>query len=246
MATDTVLVVDADERQARQVCAWLEGVGYATLSTGDGREGLRLFFQLRPDLALIDVIAKGMDGLELCRRIREVSDAPVIFLSAKAREEDKVAGLKAGGDDYVAWPVGRQELLARVEAALRRATSPSVRDTITVYTDPFLSLDFARQEVYVRGALVHLTPLEYRLLEKLVQGARVVLTHDQLLNAVWGAEYEGVDSVKWHIGHLRRKLRDRGGASRAIVTVRGRGYLYRPPDARQVPGLPFSSGQWAS
>lgn len=222
-----MLVVD-DEPDIRElVRALLERAGHEVLEAADGQEALRSFYSAQPDLVLLDVSMPRLDGWSTLERIRELSDAPVLMLTARADELDKVRGLRAGADDYVTKPFGRQELLARVEAQLRRSRPQSHEPT--TYDDGFVSIDFAQRAVSVAGQEVPMTPLEFKLLLAFVRHPNQVLSHDQLLELVWGGERGGArDQVKLYVGYLRRKLGAAPGGESAIETVRGFGYRYRP------------------
>lgn len=224
MSGMTILVCD-DEPDIRELLRELLGrTGYAVLEAADGQEALRTLYGSSPDLVLLDVSMPNLDGWGTLERIREVSDVPVIMLTARAEELERVRGLKGGADDYVTKPFGRQELLARVEALLRRTTTRE--PTREHYEDSFVSVDYANREVRVNGEDVRLTPLEFRLLTAFVENANQVLSREQLLELVWG-DRRGVlaEQVKIYVGYLRRKLGvdERG----PIETVRGFGYRYR-------------------
>jgi DNA-binding response OmpR family regulator len=224
----SVLVVD-DEADIRSlVRELLERAGHDVVEAGDGNEGLRAFFSSRPDLVVLDVSMPGLDGWGTLERIRELSDVPVVMLTAQAQELAKVRGLRAGADDYITKPFGRQELLARVEANLRRQRSDA--DVPETYGDGFVTIDFAQRAVKVAGAPLSLTPLEFRMLAAFVRNSNQVLSHEQLLELAWGdARNAERDQVKLYVGYLRRKLGAPAGEESPIETVRGFGYRYRPP-----------------
>ena len=187
-----------------------------------------MLYDARPELIILDIAMPEMDGWQTLERIREMTDVPVLMLTAREGELEAVRGLKAGADDYVRKPFGRQELLARVQALLRRSTAakPPERET---YDDGLLSVDVANAEVKVRGEAVALTPLEFRLLLAFVRNRDQVLTRDQILDLVWG-DSSGVagEQVKLYVGYLRRKLEQvLPEAEMPIETVRGFGYRYR-------------------
>jgi DNA-binding response OmpR family regulator len=185
-----------------------------------------VLYDERPDLVLLDVSMPELDGWGTLERIREVSDVPVVMLSALGAELEKVRALRGGADDYVTKPFGRQELLARVESVLRRAPSRQVRDT---YADRLLEVDFGERRVTAGGQDVELTPLEFRLLSAFVDHPGQLLAHDQLLELAWGGERgTSRDQVKLYVGYLRRKLASAGIAPETIETVRGFGYRYSP------------------
>ena len=180
-----VLVIDDDTDIRGLVRELLERAGHEVIDAPDGPEGLRLFYAKQPDLVILDVSMPGMEGWEVLERIRELSDVPVLMLTARAEELDKVRGLRAGADDYVTKPFGRQELLARVDAALRRRRS--AEEAPVMYADGFVTIDFAQRAVSAGGRAVVLTPLEFRLLSAFVRNPNNVLTHEQLLELAWGS-----------------------------------------------------------
>jgi DNA-binding response OmpR family regulator len=221
-----VLVVD-DEADIRELLRQLlERSGHLVREAADGLEGLRALHGWRPDLVVLDVSMPGLDGWTTLERIRELTDVPVLMLSARGTEIDKVRGLKAGADDYVTKPFGRQELLARVEALLRRRGEAGTAIP-EAYQDEVLFVDFEQRLVRVGEKEVALTPLEYRLLASFVRNPNQLLSHDQLLELVWGDEDASREQVKLYVGYLRRKLE----LPSAIESVRGFGYRYRPPKA---------------
>jgi DNA-binding response OmpR family regulator len=225
-----ILVVDDDADIRGLVRELLERRDYDVAEAGNGREGLRAFYASTPDAVILDVSMPEMDGWQTLERIRDLSDAPVLMLTARDAELEKVRGLKAGADDYLTKPFGRQELLARIEALLRRTRSRA--DAPETYADALLTMDFAQREVTVDGRDVYLTPLEFKLLAAFVRHPNQVLGHDQLLELVWGdALASSRDQVKLYVGYLRRKLESTGAGSNAIETVRGFGYRYRPSAA---------------
>lgn len=218
--------MEDDEDVRALVVELLERAGYRVRSAGDGRSGLRLFHELRPDLVVLDVSMPELDGFQTLERIRDLSDAPVLMLTAHNGELERVRGLKAGADDYLGKPFGRQELVARVEALLRRA-GPR-REAQERYGDEFLEIDFARRSVTAGGEQVSLTPLEFRLLAALVRHPDQVLSSEQLLDQAWGdAAGRSADQVKLYISYVRRKLSAASGEASPIETVRGFGYRYR-------------------
>ena len=221
-----ILVVD-DEADIRTLLRdLLERAGFEVDEARTGREALRTLADAPPALVLLDVSMPELDGYQTLERIRDLSDVPVIMLTARAQELEKVRGLSAGADDYVAKPFGRQELLARVQALLRRSGGRS--ELHEAYTDGFVSIDYAQRSVRVQGRPVKLTPLEFKLLAAFVQNPDRVLSRDELLNVVWGDPY-GVsgDQVKLYVGYLRRKLAPDDPGSVPIETLRGFGYRYR-------------------
>jgi DNA-binding response OmpR family regulator len=229
VASATVLVVEDDEMIRRLVTILLERAGHCVRGAADGHEALRVLFAERPDLVVLDIGLPGLDGWQVLERVRELSDVPVLMLTASGGELDKVRGLRSGADDFVTKPFGRHELVARVEALLRRQRRASADDhEIDVYTDPALTVDHMQRVACVGDDELRLTPLEFRLLSVLVRNAGQLLSSDRLVELVWGDEYAATDQVKLTVGRLRRKL-DGHVDPNAIETVRGFGYRYRPP-----------------
>jgi DNA-binding response OmpR family regulator len=225
-ARPRILIVD-DEADIRLLLTeLLERAGYTVDHATDGKTALRNLFANPPALVILDVTMPDMDGYQTLERIRDLSDVPVLMLTARSQELEKVRGLTAGADDYVAKPFGRQELLARVQALLRRTGGRS--EVVEAYADDFVQIDYAQRSVTVDSRAVQLTPLEFKLLSAFVQNPNQVLSRDQLLELVWGDPY-GVsgDQVKLYVGYLRRKLVPDAPDSAPIETVRGFGYRYR-------------------
>jgi DNA-binding response OmpR family regulator len=222
-----VLVAEDEDDVRRLLRVLLERAGHSVIEAENGLEVLELLQRARPDLIVLDVTMPELDGWQTLERIRDISDVPVLMLTARAGELDKVRGLKGGADDYVTKPFGRQELLARVEALLRRTSGPpEVREA---YADGALRVDFRSHEVTVAGRVVQLTRLEFKLLSAFVRHPGETLSRDRLLELVWGdRETLGSDQVKLYVGYLRRKL-GWDAAMSPIETVRGFGYRYRPP-----------------
>jgi DNA-binding response OmpR family regulator len=224
-----VLVVDDDADLRAMVATLLTRAGMGTIEAADGNEGLRKFFASRPDLVVLDVSMPGMDGFEVLERIRDLSDVPVLLLTARGVEMEKVRGLKAGADDYVTKPFGRQELVARVEGLLSRRGDPGAEPE--VLSDSLVEIDFANAAVSVRGNQLSLTPLEFRLLAAFVRNPNQVLSQDQLLELAWSnSSNASREQVKLYVGYLRRKLRE-AAAVEPLQTVRGFGYRYDPAGA---------------
>jgi DNA-binding response OmpR family regulator len=220
-----VLCVDYEPSVLDFLRQLFEDAGYEAVTADDGVIGLREFFSHHPDVVVTELLMPHMDGIELCRRIREISQVPIIVLSTLYQVGEKVNALNAGADDYVTKPVSGRELVARVEAHLRRA-SWGVTSSGSVYSDPRLRIDFERREVLVDGECKELTPIEYSLLSLFVKQPGAALSLEYLLRNVWGWEYDTFDLVKWHISNLRKKLGVCTEAQ-AIVTVRGYGYRYK-------------------
>jgi DNA-binding response OmpR family regulator len=227
MAGSRILVVDDDDDIRGLLRALLERAGYEVTDAPDGRAGLRELYSGSSDLVILDVAMPGLDGWETLERIREVSDVPVLMLTARDAELERVRGLRSGADDYVVKPFGRQELVARVDVLLRRPRSADTQDT---YADARLSISFAQRAVRYDEREVALTRLEYRLLSAFVRHPNQVLSHDQLRELVWGDTLAtSRDEVKLYVGYLRRKLDPTDPGSTPIETVRGFGYRYKTP-----------------
>lgn len=223
-----VLIVDDEPDMRDLLLELVTRAGYAAVLAEDGREALRKLHESRPDLVLLDVRMPVLDGWATLERIRDVSNVPVLMLTAQATELEKVRGLQAGADDYLAKPFGRQELVARIAALLRRV--PPSQPERVAFSDSWLEIDHAARSVRADGREVALTPLEFRLLSALCDHTRSVLSPDQLLELVWGGtDGHSRESVKLYVGYLRRKLGLRPDGSSPIETVRGFGYRYRPP-----------------
>jgi DNA-binding response OmpR family regulator len=223
-APERILVVDDEHDVRGLVRELLTRAGYEVHEAVDAREGLRALYATTPALVVLDVSMPGLDGFAMLERIRDLSDVPVLMLTSRAQELEKVRALKAGADDYVVKPFGRQELLARVQALLRRAAAAG--EPAERYEDDVISIDFARREVRVDGEQVRLTPLEFRLLTAFTRHPRQVLSHDQLLELAWRDDAASRKQVKLYVGYLRRKL---GSRASLIDTVRGFGYRYLSP-----------------
>jgi DNA-binding response OmpR family regulator len=222
-----VLVVDDDGDIRLLLQELLVGAGYLVETAPDGRAALRAFFENPADVVVLDLSMPELDGFETLERLRDLSDVPVILLTARSGEIDKVRGFRAGADDYVVKPFGRQELLARVGALLRRAGEPTHLER---YDDGTLSIDYGTRMVMCRGLPVRLTPLEFRLLDAFTRHPGQVLSAEQLIEHCWGHE-AGVsrDQVKLYVSYVRKKLGQDGDGWQPIETVRGFGYRYVPP-----------------
>ena len=232
MVTDAptrVLIVEDDQTVAEVVARYLEREGFAVESVADGHEALARADAHLPDLVVLDIMLPGLDGLEVCRRLRSRAPIPVVMLTARGSEEDRVLGLDLGADDYVAKPFSPRELTARVKAVLRRAGSSldEVDRTGALEYDG-LSIDLGAREARVRGDLVTLTAREFDLLAFLAGRPRQVFRRDELLERVWGYTYGDTSTVTVHIRRLREKIEDDPSAPRHIATVWGVGYRFDP------------------
>lgn len=224
---EKILIIDDSPDLLRIVQLCLEREKYQVFTARSGKEGLQRTYNVQPDLVILDVMMPGMDGWEVLSRLREMSDVPVMMLTAKGREVDIVRGLGLGADDYVTKPFGTAELIARVQALLRRNKTPPT-GRVTSYQDDGLHIDLERHEVAVKGAPVDLTPTEFRLLAVLVQNAGKVVPHRALLTQVWGEEYANeVHYLKLYVRYLRQKIEEDPSDPRYILTEWGVGYRFR-------------------
>jgi two-component system KDP operon response regulator KdpE len=228
---ECVLVVDDEPRLVSLVRHVLEAVGYRVVAALDGRSALEQAAMEQPDLVLLDILLPGeMDGYEVCRRLREFSNVPIIMLTAKAKEEDKIMGFDVGADDYLTKPFNSKELVARVRAVLRRSKPPEEIVTASNFVCGDLSINFAQRRVLVRGQEVSLTPTEYKLLHQLARSANRVMLHEDLLSKVWGPEYrDEIDYLRAYIRYLRQKVEENPSEPEYIITMTGVGYMLACP-----------------
>lgn len=222
-----ILVVDDEERMVRFIRLNLEHDGFQVSEAFNGKEAIQKIRDVTPDLILLDVMMPDIDGFEVLETVREVSQVPVIMLTAKGEEDDRVRGLELGADDYVTKPFSPRELVSRVKAVLRRTEGASGSMHGLIEVDERLKIDFDRREIWLEGKLVKLRPTEYRMLYHLVQNAGWVVTHDQLLTKVWGYEYRDEPHyVRLYINYLRQKLEANPSEPKYILTERGVGYRF--------------------
>jgi two-component system KDP operon response regulator KdpE len=232
MTEARILVVDDEPKLVRLVREVLTATSYAVMYTGSGENAVEMAALEKPDLILLDIVLSGaMDGYEVARRVREFSDVPIIMLTAKARESDLVHGFDVGADDYLTKPFSSKELLVRVRAVLKRSRREASAETRIACGE--LQIDLARRQVTVGGRVIQLTPTEYNLLLELAQHRNQVLLHEQLLSAVWGAEYrDDVDYLRAYVRYLRQKLEPDPAQPKMIVTSQGVGYMLVCPDSQ--------------
>lgn len=230
--TGRILVVDDDPLVIELVEYNLRARGYEILAAHDGQEGIRMFHQHRPDLVLLDVSMPKLDGYQVCERICEVSDTPIIMLTAKGRYEDEIIkGLEMGADDYIAKPFKMGELVARIRSTLRRAQTSPVSNTGVVYRDEYLSIDLSARLVVCNGVPVKLTPTEYKLLSFLVKNKGRWLEFRQILENVWGFEYiDDIDYLRVYIWHLRKKIEPDSKNPIYLLNELNVGYKFEPQD----------------
>jgi two-component system KDP operon response regulator KdpE len=222
-----ILVVDDEERMVRFIRLNLEHDGFLVSEAFNGKQAIQRLRDVSPDLILLDVMMPDLDGFEVLQMTREISNVPVIMLTAKGEEDDRIRGLELGADDYITKPFNPRELVSRVKAVLRRTEGASGSMHGLIEVDEHLKMDFDRREIWKDGKIVKLRPTEYRLLYHLVQNAGWVVSHDQLLAKVWGYEYRDEPHyVRLYINYLREKLEDDPSNPRYILTERGVGYRF--------------------
>jgi DNA-binding response OmpR family regulator len=222
-----ILVVDDEERMVRFIRLNLEHDGFLVNEAFNGKQAIQQLRDSSPDLILLDVMMPDLDGFEVLEIIRETSKVPVLMLTAKGEEDDRVRGLELGADDYITKPFSPREMVSRVKAVLRRTENASGSMHGLLEIDDRLKIDFDRREIWLEGKIVKLRPTEYRLLYHLVQNAGWVISHDQLLTKVWGYEYRDEPHyVRLYINYLRKKLEEDPSNPKYILTERGVGYRF--------------------
>jgi len=226
-----ILVVDDEPRLLAFLRSELRASGYRVSVATDGKGALRAFAARGPDLVILDVMLPDMDGFEVCRRLREESSVPILMLTARIHDTDKVEGLDAGADDYLTKPFSTSELLARVRALLRRVRVSDAEGPGTEFRCGDFVIDFQRRKVEMRGQEVRLSATEYKLLAELCRNAGRVILREELLSRVWGSAYRDEVQYVWvYIGYLRNKLEKDPRHPEYILTYRGVGYSFRAPD----------------
>jgi two-component system KDP operon response regulator KdpE len=233
MQKTRILVVDDEPKMVRLVREILTAAGYEVLAACSGEQAIELVAQEQPDLVLLDILLTygTLDGYQTARRLREFTDVPIIMLTAKARESDLLQGFEAGADDYITKPFSAKELLARLQAVLKRAQRSSLAPGEALITCGDLQIDLSSRRVKVAGREVHLTATEYSLLHELAAHIDQVLLHDQLLTTVWGQEYrDDLDYLRSYIRYLRQKIEANPAEPRLILTVPGIGYMLARPE----------------
>jgi two-component system, OmpR family, KDP operon response regulator KdpE len=240
MNSANILVVD-DEPQIRRVLrTTLSFRGYTISEVATGEEAVELAGKLKPDLVLLDVNLPGMSGVETCREIRRITDAPIIMLTVRSAERDKVIALDAGADDYVTKPFSIEELLARIRASLRRHPSA---DALPPFVSKELSVDFESRRVTVAGVEIHLAPKEFEVLRQLIANQGKPVTHRRLLQIVWGPEYgEETENLRVVVNQLRKKIEKDPSQPKFILTEPWVGYRFQPPKP-PVPKTPSRSSR---
>ena len=232
MSSAKILIVDDAQQVRRVLRTALSAEGYTIFEAGTGDEALELFRTSPPDAVLLDVNMPGMTGLETCQEIRRHSDVPILMLTVRNAERDKVLALDAGADDYVVKPFGMQELLARLRAALRRRGTFS---KLTNFESRQLAVDFETREVTANGKQVHLTPKEFDLLKQLIANAGKPLTHRRLLQTVWGPDYgDEPEYLRVMVNQLRKKIESDPAKPKLILTEPWVGYRFQPPKEKKA------------
>lgn len=227
-ANRTILAVDDEKRILQLITMNLELEGFRVISTTDGYQALEKVTRESPDLIILDIMMPGIDGYETLKKIREISSVPVIFLSVKSEEFDRVHGLDLGADDYITKPFSSRELASRIKAVLRRTDTKTLTARAKLTVDDELQIDFDQRKVIVRGKEIQLRPTEYRLLYQLVTNAGRLLTHETLLSRVWGPEYRDEDHyLRLYITYLRQKIEKEPKNPKYILSERGLGYRFK-------------------
>jgi len=223
---EKILVIDDEEPTVQLIAMLLERRGFEVIKAYRAEEGLRKAYRHQPELVLLDIMMPDMDGWDVCKRLREMSDVPIIFLTARSDVKDVVKGLEMGADDYVIKPYDNDELVARVRAHLRRSPRPNMSEELMFNNGDF-RINFMNREVWVNNELKHLTPKEFNLLAILVRNAGRVVTRTELVTQAWGEEYgDAIDSLKLYVHYLRQKLEVNAQQPEYILTSRGVGYRF--------------------
>ncbi len=224
--SEKILVIDDEEATVQLIGMLLERRGFEVIKAYRAEEGLRKAYRTQPDMVLLDIMMPDMDGWDVCKRLREMSDVPIIFLTARSDVKDVVRGLEMGADDYVIKPYDNDELVARVRAHLRRSPRPSMSEEM-IFNEGDFRINFMNRELWVKNELKHLTPKEFNLLAVLVRNAGRVVTRTELVTQAWGEEYaDAIDSLKLYIHYLRQKVETNAQQPEYILTSRGVGYRF--------------------
>lgn len=227
MRDKNILIIDDDAQLRRLMEYPLTKEGAAVSIAGNGKEGMRLFYSEKPDLVILDVMMPEMDGWETCKSIRQLSDAPIIMVTARGHDDDIIRGLELGADDYITKPFNVKVLLARVRAALRRAEKGIEVIKGTTYSDAYLNIDLDTHRIFIDGEPVNLTATEFRLLAYLLENAGRVMSFNQILESVWGWDYtDDPNYIRVYIWHLRKKLEKDPKNPEYIQNVQGIGYRF--------------------
>jgi DNA-binding response OmpR family regulator len=222
-----ILLIEDDAEFSNLTRIWLTNAGYEVFSAQDGVEGMRRVYSNRPNLVLLDANIPKMDGWEVCRRIRDMSDIPVMMVTVNNKKADKLRGFNLGADDYVTKPVDFRELIARIQAILRRTNHANIENEPSNFHNGEIEIEWRSRQVFVRGKRVKLSPTEFRILSCLIKNRGWIVTHEQLLEKAWGPNYIGDKSfVKLYIRYLRQKIEENPHTPKLILTERGVGYYF--------------------
>ena len=222
-----ILLIEDDTEFSNLTRIWLKNAGYEVFTAQDGVEGMRRVYSNRPNLVLLDANIPKMDGWEVCRRIRDMSDIPVMMVTVNNKKADKLRGFNLGADDYVTKPVDFRELIARIQAILRRTNHANIENEPSNFHNGEIEIEWRSRQVFVRGKRVKLSPTEFRILSCLIKNRGWIVTHEQLLEKAWGPNYIGDKSfVKLYIRYLRQKIEENPHAPKLILTERGVGYYF--------------------
>ncbi len=232
MDEKTILVVDDDPVIIQLLNNLFNKEGATVFTATTGQEGLQLFYAHRPDLVILDIRMPDLDGWETCAIIRKLSDVPIIILTTESNDEEIIRGLDSGADDYITKPFSAQVFLARARAALRRPPQNATLQKSTVYSDGYLTIDLEKNLILVKSESIKLTSLEYKLLAYFLQNANRMLTTQQILENVWGWEYQDeAGHVRIYVWHLRRKLEENPKEPKYFLTEYGLGYRFQPQNS---------------
>lgn len=224
---EKILLIEDDVEFLNLTKTWLQNARYEVITAEDGAEGMRRVYSTRPNLVLLDANLPKMDGWEVCRRIRDMSDIPVLMVTVNGQKTDRLRGFNLGADDYITKPLEFPELIARVQAILRRAGSGAPDDGPSTFHDGEIEVDWRSRQVWVRGERVKLSPIEFKILACLIKNRGWIVTHEQLLEKAWGPNYIGDKSfVKLYIRYLRQKIEQNPHEPKFIMTERGIGYYF--------------------
>ncbi|MBP2653931.1 MAG: winged helix family two component transcriptional regulator [Firmicutes bacterium] len=227
MSQQTILIIEDDTDISEIIAIYLAKNGFECRQVFDGDNALTLVREHCPDLVILDVQLPGINGLDICRNLRNETDIPILFLSCRSEEQDKIVGLEAGGDDYITKPFSLAELLARVKAALRRSGLPDIPGIRKQFlTFPGLKIDLVNSQVTVNGSIIDLPPMEFQLLARLARNPGWTFTTEQLFSLVWGTNGIDTRTVAVHINRIRKKLESTAEKREYIITVWGKGYKF--------------------
>jgi DNA-binding response OmpR family regulator len=222
---EKILIVEDESEYLYLVCTWLRNAGFEAITAADGVEGMHRVYSCRPDLVILDVNIPKMDGWEVCRRIRDMSDIPVLMVTCNGNKADRLKGFTLGADDYLTKPVDFHEMIARIQAILRRSGAGTQEDKPSTFRNGEIEIDWKSRQVWVRGERVKLSPTEFKIMSCLIKNRGWIVTHEQLLEKAWGPDYiADKSSVKLYIRYLRQKIEQNPHKPQIIITERGVGY----------------------